>query len=412
MKRILFYLGIVAGIAGLVWFTYQALVGNSKPKSTRGSSTTAVAVEVASITVRDMEDEGRFTGSMIPKSRFVVAPKVAGRLKKLFFDVGDTLSKGQTIAEIEDEEFVQEVAQAEADLAIAKASIDESEAMLEIARREFDRVKAMRQQKVSSEVEVEAALAQLKSRQAQNEVKKAQVLQKESALKTTRIKLSYTKIQAPWDDDKSVRHIGERFVDVGAMLSANTPILSVLDLQTVIAVADVVERDYSRIKVGQTVEIKAGGLSGRIFTGKVARIAPALESTTRQARVEIEVANPDFTLKPGMFVDIRIRFEAHPAVSAIPITALVRREGNPGVFLIEGETRKTRFVRVDSGIVQDDFVEIASPTLNGVVVTMGQHLLEDGSTVLLPGDAEAKGPEKSSEGSEKSSDKPRRKKAD
>lgn len=393
MKRFLFYLGVFAAVAAVVYFTVQATWRSDKSPSRRGSGgAVAVAVEVAPVQKKDMADEGRFTGSLLPRSRFVVAPKVAGRLNKLACDVGDTVSRGQILAEIEDEEFVQEIAQAEADLAIARANLTESMAMLDIGRREFERVKAMRQQKVSSEAEVDAAQAQYKSREAKTEVSKAQVLQKEAALKTSRIRLSYTKIQALWDETTPTRLVGERFQDAGAMLSANTPILSLLDIRMVIAVVEVVERDYFRIHIGQEALITTGALPGQTFRGKVVRMAPALDAETRQARVEIEIPNTDFLLKPGMFVKTQIQFSQHPNVLAVPASAIVSREGARGVFLIDREARKAVLTRVETGITQGDFVEIASPTLDGSVVTMGHHLLEDGSPVLIAGKEAEKAP--------------------
>ncbi|HQG27013.1 MAG TPA: efflux RND transporter periplasmic adaptor subunit [Candidatus Ozemobacteraceae bacterium] len=386
MKRILFYIGELMMIVAIAFVVAQMAGRSGGTASRRGTpGAAAVAVEVAPVRVLDMEDEGRFTGSLLPRARFVVAPKVAGRLKKLACDVGDSVSPGQVIAEIEDEEFVQDVAQAEADLAIARANLTESVAMLDIGRREFERVKAMRQQKVTSEAEVDAAQAQYKSREAKTEVNKAQVLQKEAALKTSRIRLSYTKIQAIWDEKTSTRLVGERFQDVGAMLSANTPILSLLDIEKVIAVVDVVERDYFRIRPGQEAVVTTGSLPGRQFKGTIVRMAPALDAETRQARVEIEIPNQDLLLKPGMFVTTGIRFARHPNVTAVPSSALVSRDGRKGVFRIDPEAQKAYLIDVEPGIVQGDFVEIASPSLDGTVVTMGQHLLEDGSPVLVAG---------------------------
>lgn len=387
MKRFLFYLGVLAVVVISAYFAAQAINRSGKSAARRGPATAAaVAVETAPVRAMDMADEGRFTGSLIPRSRFVVAPKVTGRLKKLSCDVGDTVSLGQVIAEIEDEEIVQELAQADAELAIARANLTESMAMLDIGRREFERVKAMRQQKVSSEAEVDAAQAQYKSREAKTEVNKAQVMQKEAALKTSRIRLSYTKIQALWDEKTPTRLVGERFQDVGAMLSPNTPILSLLDIKAVISVVDVVERDYFRIQVGQEAIITTGSLAKRQFRGKVVRMAPALDAETRQARVEIEISNPDLLLKPGMFVTTQIQFSQRQNVKAVPASSIVTREGRKGVFRADLESKKAVFIDVEPGIVQGDFVEIASPSVDGTVVTMGQHLLEDGSPILVADD--------------------------
>ena len=353
----------------------------------RGRQRPRIAVEVSPIGLRTMIETGVFSGSIIPQVQYTVAPKVAGRLRKLFVDAGDTISSGQAIAELDDEEFVQTLAQAQAELSIARANVKESKALLEIADREHQRVKAMRAQKVSSEADVEAALAQLESRRARHLVNQSQVTLKEASVEAARIRLSYTKLNVTWTNGGTVRHVGERFQDEGALLSPNTPIVSIYDLGTVVAVVDVVERDYYKLRVGQTATIKTAALPERIFEGKVARIAPMLDAATRQARIEIDVPNADFALKPGMFVSVHIVFETREQALAVPSAALVRRDGRAGVFHVDEAAMAAAFYPVETGIVTRDYVEIASPTLSGQVVTLGHHLLEDGSPIRLPDSA-------------------------
>ncbi len=389
MKRLLFYFFAFLLLVAITYATYVGSTGGTKsPVGQRrggGGAGTAVAVETSDVRIGALTDEGRFTGSLIPRAQFVIASKIAGRLKRLYVNLGDQLKQGQLLAEIEDDEFVQAVAQAEADLAIAKANVKEGEAQLEIARREHERVLKMRQQKVSSESEVEASLAQLKTREARHQVNLAQVQQKEAAVKTARVRLAYTRLEAAWNEAGPIRHVGERFQDEGALLSANTPILSVYDLSSVIAVIDVVERDIAKIKVGQQALVSVAALPQRQFVGVVRRMAPGLNPATRQGRVEIEIPNPDLLLKPGMFAEVKLQFETHENIAMVPLSAISRRDNREGVFLVDTAQRKAHFVPVQVGIVQQDYVEIASPTISGRVVTLGQHLLEDGMAVLLPG---------------------------
>ncbi len=69
---------------------------------------------------------GTFTGTLLPKSQYVVAPKIAGRLEKLFVNIGDPVERGQVIALIDDDEFVQQVDQARAELDVARANTEET----------------------------------------------------------------------------------------------------------------------------------------------------------------------------------------------------------------------------------------------------------------------------------------------
>lgn len=389
--RSLFYVGLLAFLGAIAALTFQAMrrpePGLGGPRQ-GNAQVVGIPVEVASISTLDLTDEGAFTGSMFPIAQFTVAPKVAGRLKRLFVDVGDTVKSGQPIAELDDEEYVQAVAQAEAETAIARANVADGQAQLDIARRDLERVKAMRLQKVSSQAEVEVAQAQYDSRLARHEVNKAQVTLKESQVKGAKIRLAYTRVDAVWANSTTTRFVGERFTAEGAMLSANAPIVSVYELEPLIAVLDVVERDFFKIRIGQEAQVSVAALPGKKFPGKVIRIAPVLNAATRQARVEVEVPNPDFVLKPGMFVTVNLQFATHRGTQAVPITALTNRKSADGIFLIASDSRIAQFTPIEKGISQGDMVEIASPTtITGMVVTLGHHLLEDGATVILPMDS-------------------------
>ncbi|MBI3038062.1 efflux RND transporter periplasmic adaptor subunit [bacterium] len=228
----------------------------------------------------------------------------------------------------------------------------------------------------------------MKSREAKHEVSKAQILQKEAALQSTKIRLSYTRLNASWIDNSAGYHVAERFQNVGAMLSPNTPIVSIYDLATITAIVEIVERDYYRMKTGQVVQITTGAIPNKAFFGIVARISPFLSSSTRQGRVEIEISNQDFALKPGMFVIAKVKYMSKAAVTAVPITALARRENTEGVFWVDTQRSVACFLPVEKGIIQSDLVEVSSPTISGFVVTLGQHLLEDGTSIDLPGEKE------------------------
>ncbi|MFC1743659.1 efflux RND transporter periplasmic adaptor subunit [Candidatus Riflebacteria bacterium] len=353
---------------------------------------TAVPVEVTPLITGRITDEAKFTGSLESRARFIVASRISGQLKRLTAQIGDIVSSGDLIAELDDEEHTQDVAEAEAQLAIARANLHESQAMLDNAKKEYERAMAMRKQKVTSKAEVESAQAQLKVRQARHQVNKALVSQREASVKASKIRLSYTQIKAVWSHGDTARHVGEKYQDEGALLRPNDPIVSLLDLATMTAVLDVVERDYYRIKPGQIGEVIPAAVPGKKFSGRIVRIAPFLNKSTRQARVEMEISNSDYVLKPGMFVTVLLRFATHHNALLAPVPALIRRGNQFGLFLADFSSQKAIFHRVKTGIVQNDMVEIASPTLSGHVVILGHHLLENGAKILVadPGKKGAK----------------------
>lgn len=335
-----------------------------------------------------MSDIRSFVGSLEASSSFVVAPKISGRLRSLHVDMGDKVERGQPIALIEDDEYVLAVEQAAAELRVAEANAEEAKSALEASRRELERVRALRTKHIASEADLDSATAQYESRLAKYKLAQAQVEQKAVALKTAEVRLSYTRIIATWEGGAPIRVVGERFADAGALLSAGVPLVSLVDIDFLRAVIYVTERDYSRMKLREPAEISVDAYPGRTFHARISRIAPVLKEQTRSARVELEVANPERLLKPGMFARVRIALESRADVVAVPVAAIARRSGQEGIFLVEKrpppETSTVRLVPVRLGIIQGELAEVLEPEgLSGEVVTLGHHLLEDGSPVLV-----------------------------
>jgi len=383
MKKFLLVLLVLAIVAMAGWQLYSRVTGSDVEKKPDRPAV-SVAVETRPIYKDSIRDIGVFTGSIEPKSRFDVAPKVAGWLKELLVDVGDMVERNQVIAVLDDEEFAQEVEQARAELQVAAANAANYASDLDIAKREYERAKALREKQIASASELDVSEAAFNASQTRHKVSLAQVTQKEAALKTALVRLSYTKVRAFWEEGDQIRVVGERFVDEGELLQVNKSIVSILENNPLTAVVYVIERDYPKVTIGQQAIITTDAYPGRTFAGSITRIAPLLKESSRQARLEIEVPNSDLTLKPGMFVRARVEFARHENATLIALAALVRRDDKEGIFIADTQNLKAHFVPVTTGIINGEIVEITEPEISGLVITMGNHLLEDGSDITLP----------------------------
>jgi RND family efflux transporter MFP subunit len=397
MKRTIAILVMLAVVGFLGWRIHKRLSASPKG-SFRRPGAVPVAVEVTPVQKITVRDVGLFTGTLFPKSQFTVAPKIAGRLEKLLVNIGDRVNRGDLIALLDDDEYFQQVEQARAELDVATANVEECLSALNVAEREFERVRTLREKGISSESELDAAQAQYNAQEAKYRVALAQVTQKEAAWNAAQVRFSYTQILALWEDGTEPRVVGERFVDEGEMLRANDPIVSILEIHPLTAVIHVIERDYSQVEKNQDVVVTTDAFPDETFSGKIVRVAPLLKETSRQARVEIEVPNANGSLKPGMFIRARIEFAQHDDATVVPVAALVKRGGQQGVFLADARERKAHFVAVKPGIISEGLAEVITPPLSGMVVTLGQHLLENGSPITLP-QKQREGPPGSAQGS-------------
>ncbi len=373
----------VLSILGLIgWMVYQKRY-RFQSGMKREPRKLEVAVEIRPVERVDMRERVSLTGTLQAVSSYVLAPKIGGRLEKILVNIGDLVKKGQLVAVLDDEEYRQQAHQAKAELEVAQANLQERESALENARREYERTVELRKKKIASESQLDAAESEYKTQQAKIKVAVAQVAQKEAALKASEVRLSYARIQIGENNSSGWQVVGERFVDEGTMLAPNTPIVSILDIERLVAVVHVIERDYYKVRNGMEATIFTDALPEKTFTGKVVRIAPLLKEESREARIEIEVPNDRQLLKPGMFIKAEILFDIHQDTPVVPKNALVKRDGRLGVFSVDLEGRKAHFIPVKLGIIDENVAEILDPPLSGSVVTLGQHLLEEGSFILI-----------------------------
>ncbi len=361
-------------------------VTTQRPEGRRRSIASIVAVETAKVKTADLKDRGIFTGSIRASERFDAAAKINEIIKEIRFDAGDTVNRGDVLAVLDDEEYALAVDKAEADLAVAKANVVDAQRQFEITLRDFERAENLYKQTVISSQEYDKYAATYQAQQAKHEVAQAQVKLAETALRTAKVKLAQTRVVASWPGDSASRLVAKRYLDPGAIAKTNDPILAIIDISTVKAMIAVNEKDYPKIEVGYRVDITTDAFPGRVFVGEVRRISQELGDLAREAEVEIEVDNPDLALKPGMFIRAEIEFKHADNVPAAPLEAVVRREdGDKGVFVLDRESSQVTFRAVTEGIFDKGLVELigGKELLGSEVVVMGQHLLKDGTQVVV-----------------------------
>ncbi len=344
-------------------------------------------VEVAEVTRGPIELRRQFSGTLEATASFVVSPKVSGRIERLTVDLADRVKRGQVVARLDDDEFVQSVAQARAELAVAEANLTEARSSLEIARRESERVQTLRERGVASESQYDATRAEQLAAEAAVAVATAQVTRAESAVRSAEIRLGYTTVAATWSGDDDERVVADRHVDEGDTVAANTPLLTIVDLDPIVAVVYVTERDYGLLAPGQSVALRTDAYPDRTFEGQIVRIAPVFERGSRQARVEMTVPNTEQRLKPGMFVRAEAVLDRRENATIVPVEALTRRDDRHVVFVVSEDGRSVSMRRVQVGIQQDDHVQIIGEGVSGRVVTLGQQLVSDGSPIVIPDQA-------------------------
>lgn len=370
----------VAVLVGVRFVTAPDDGNGAVPKGSR-----AVYVELGQATFGTMREVGQYYGTLNAAQKFSVSPKVGGELKQLLVDIGDRIESGQVLARLDDETYRLTRDQSAHNVSLAEAQQAEAIANLSLAESDLARQASLADKRITPQSEYEAYQNKKAQAEARLMLAGSQLSVAQSQLADAALKLSYTEISATWPED-GPRWIGERLADEGDLLTANTPLLTVVSLDPLLVVVEVIERDYPKIRVGQVAELRTEAWPGEVFTGKVVRVAPVLSTNTRQARVELEVANPDLRLKPGMFTEVLFVFKEIQNVWSVPQDVPFRRREGFVIFVADPETSTVKLQPVDLGLVEDGRVELAGATpIEKPVVFLGQHLLDDGQAYSIPG---------------------------
>ena len=373
-------LGAAAGAGWLIFGQFQ----DSHKGNKAGDTKRSCPVEVASIETGSIVLKRTFSGTLEPLADFVVAPKVSGRIEKLLVDIADTVAQGQVVGQLDNAEYVQAVTQAKADLVVAEANLAKAKSDLENADREFGRTRKLFKRGIASDSEFDALKADQLAKKAQLQVARAQVTKAASSLETAKIRLGYTRITANWAGGEGDRLVAERYYDEGQTVAANQPLLLIVELDPILGVVFVTEKDYAHLRPGQTVSLTTDAYQDAAFFGRIERIAPIFQKTTRQARVEMVIENPGHRLKPGMFMRATVVLKKVPETTIVPEQALTTRDDRQGVFVVSRDGKSVTWHPVKVGVREEGRVQVEGEGLSGRVVILGQELLKNGSAITAP----------------------------
>ena len=296
--------------------------------------------------------------------------------------LGDRVSRGQRVAKIEDFEIVEQVKQAEAAQEVSAATIRQREADLQLALTSVERSRNLFQRQLLPKQTLDDNEARYQSAIAQLDLARAQNSQSKARLDELRINLANTIIVSPVNG-----FVSKRAVDPGAFVSQNAPIVDVVDISRVRLVVNVVERDLKEMQAGDGARVEVDAYPGETFQGRIARVAPVLDPATRTAPIEIEIANSDYRLKPGMYARVGITTDVKKETLVVPINAIADLGGRRGVF--QHMNGVAVFRTVELGTENEDVVEVLAGLNDGdQVITTGARALRDGDRILLSGGAD------------------------
>jgi len=278
-----------------------------------------------------------------------VYSRVQGLVEKIYVEEGDYVKKNQVLMELEAEEFILAEESAHVDYEQKKAAYERAEAMFKkelYSQQEFEQVK----------FPMDAA---------------------KIAWEQAKLNLSYTKITSPIDGV-----VGNRLRKPGDRIQPSDQLFTVINLEEMIAVVHIPEREIQRISKGQTAFIFSDNLQNVSFPGWIKRVSPAVDPQSGTFKVTVGVKNIDNKLRPGMFVNAHIITDTHDDAVLIPKTAIVYENEKMNVYVVRDSV--ARKIQLNSGFQNYQYIESLSQISEGEkVIVVGQAGLKDSTKVKI-----------------------------
>jgi len=358
---------------------FLAACGSSSTTAEAAPETTApeatiVDVSVVKASVGVMESSLEISGTLAPRSRVAVKPKLSGTIERMLVDIGDPVAMGQTIATIDRREIDAQVDASVAAVAVAKASLDTAEAGLASAVLEHDRAKNLFEKGALPRQRLDAAETAHRSSVAQRDLATANLAQANAALRRAREVQSNSTVTSPVNG-----FVVERNYDAGST-PGDKPIVVVADLREMKLEAGVGEMEAGRLRVGMKATVAVQAKPGQTFTGQLAAIAPEVDERNRHFKIDLRVPNDGRTLLSGMYATARIVEATVPNAILIPKEAVATRNGKRIVQKVQGDS--VSIVEVVEGLSDGARVQIVKGLAAGdTVLADGRRQLATGSKV-------------------------------
>jgi membrane fusion protein (multidrug efflux system) len=286
-------------------------------------------------------------GTLVANESVNIKAEVDGIVQEVLFEEGQPVANGQLLLRLDETKLA--------------ASLAEAESSFQLSEANFERAKQLFSEKLISQQEYDQASATYALNQAALELKKRQ--------------LKDARVHAPFEGVT-----GARNVSPGQVITKDTVLTSLVDLDPVKAAINVPERFLGQLAVGQEIEVGVAAFPDQKFRGKLYFVAPEIDPNTRTALVKALVPNPDRQLKPGMFANLDLTLTVRENSVVIPEPALSQMlEGDRATVFVVTADQTAELKTVRLGVRLAGWVEILSG-LDG-----GESVIVEGTQKIGPG---------------------------
>ena len=313
-----------------------------KKEENKNQETEKVKVTVTTAELKDVENLSTYTANVKADVINQITPAIPGRIEKIFVEIGNRVSKGQVLVQMDASSLKQQNIQLE-NLKRDYARYEELLKVGGIAQQQVDQIKT----------QIDALTTAIKNVE------------------------DNTRLRSPINGIVTNRNYDNGDVYAGQ------PILTVQQLNPLKALVYVSESNFAKVKVGMPVNIQLDVYDDEIFTGRVSLVYPTIDASTHTFGVEVSINNSNMRVRPGMYARVTLNFGTGKSI-VVPDAAIQKQAGSNDKYVFIVESGVAKYHKVELGQRLGDNYEILSGLNSGdIVVTAGQTRLIDGTAVEI-----------------------------
>lgn len=375
------------------WMLVLGLVAVAAAAFFYFSSRAAVPVEIAVVTQAypsQAYTQLNATGYVVAQRKAAVASKATGRLEWLGVREGSTVREGEVLARLENKDVMAALQQAQANVSLSQANLQQGEAEMRDAQRALDRSGDLLKKNFVSAAAHDVAVARHEKAGAAIVGLKASIAVAQANTRSTQVAVDQTLIRAPFDGVVLTKNanVGDMITPLSSASGAQGAVVTMADMGTLEVEADVSEASVGKVNIDQPCEIQLDALPGERFRGSVTRMVPTVDRAKATVNVKVRFVDKDARILPEMSAKVSFLTKETPEAERAPRTvimpaALADRDGRKVVYVVrDGKAVETA---IQTGATYGDVLEVKQGVKPGdKVVIKPPERLRDGAAVSVP----------------------------
>lgn len=330
------------------------------------------------------------TGYVVAQRKAALSSKATGRLEWLGVLEGSHVKAGEVVARLESRDVSATLGQAEANVKVARANLEQGLAEQADARQALARAQELLAQKFIAAASFDAAQARFNKARAAVAAQRAAIAAAEASARAARVAVEQTEIRAPFDGVILTKNanVGDNITPFSSAADSKGAVVTIADMETLEVEADVSESSLAKIRAGQAVEIQLDAFPELRLAGVVSRMVPTLDRSKATLLVKVRFderpGEPSQRVLPDMSAKVAFLSQPVPAAERKPVTAVqpgavAAREGKQVVFVVADGKARQQPVAVGRKV--GELVQVSGVKPGDKVVLAPEAKLKDGAAV-------------------------------